>query len=541
MVKRKRFLALGALMTALAAGIITVCIQYDLRSFVRMGDGVYDRYAQSLDLSGRQDVDFSKLPRFYNLRQLDLRNTGLTVEQFDWLRGRMPDCEIAWLVPFQGALLDPDTEELTVSRLTPEDLPALKHLPRLRRVDAEACRDYEALEALSQAMPGCQVAYQILLEGRQWAPDTRRLELKALDWEALSEVLPHFRSLERIVLTESLPEKAEFEGLQQACPGIQLGYMLPDRELCLGKGSSSLDLSDSELDRETLAAMFALCPDLEQADLRGASLTDQELMELCSQFPDVFLLWNVPIGDGVFPSDAEEIDLSGRLFESTDQVECMLPYMPNLQKVVMCDCGIGNEEMDALNKRYENIRFVWTVHIGRVSVRTDAIYFAPVVTREHVYEKQMEPLKYCTDLVAIDLGHMAVTTCTWAAYMPNLQYLILADTGVSDISPLANHEKLVFLELFITAVRDYSPLLSCPNLEDLNLCYSYGSAEPIKKMTWLKRLWWDGNPYETKGLEAFLPDTECNFSSGSSTGGTWRLGQRCKEQRDILGMPYLVG
>ena len=28
MVKRKRFLALGALMTALAAGIITVCIQY---------------------------------------------------------------------------------------------------------------------------------------------------------------------------------------------------------------------------------------------------------------------------------------------------------------------------------------------------------------------------------------------------------------------------------------------------------------------------------------------------------------------------------
>ena len=215
--------------------------------------------------------------------------------------------------------------------------------------------------------------------------------------------------------------------------------------------------------------------------------------------------------------------------------------MTNLQKVVMCDCGIGNEEMDALNKRYENIRFVWTVHIGRVSVRTDAIYFAPVVTREHVYENQMEPLKYCTDLVAIDLGHMAVTTCTWAAYMPNLQYLILADTGVSDISPLANHEKLVFLELFITAVRDYSPLLSCPNLEDLNLCYSYGSAEPIKKMTWLKRLWWDGNPYETKGLEAFLPDTECNFSSGSSTGGTWRLGQRCKEQRDILGMPYLVG
>lgn len=541
MVKRKRFLALGALMTVLLAGSIAVFIQYDLRSFVRMGEGAYDRYAQSLDLSGRQDVDFSRLPRFYNLHQLDLRNTGLTVEQFDWLRSRMPDCEISWLVPFQGTLLDPDTEELTVSHLTLEDLPALKHLPHLRRVDAADCRDYEVLEALSQAMPDCEVVYRITLEGRQWESDTRRLELHTLDSEALLEVLPYLKNVEQIVLTESLPEKGAFDRIQQACPDIQLGYVLPDRELPLGKGCSSLDLSNSELDRETLKTIFALCPDLEQADLRGASLTDQELMELCSRFPDVFLLWNVPIGDGTFPSDAEEIDLSGQLFESTDQVECMLPYMKNLRKVVMCDCGIGNEEMDALNKRYEDIRFVWMVHIGRVSVRTDAIYFAPVVTREHVYENQMEPLKYCTDLVAIDLGHMAITTCTWAAYMPNLQYLILADTGVSDITPLANHEKLVFLELFITAVRDYSPLLSCPNLEDLNLCYSYGSAEPIKKMTWLKRLWWDGNPYETKGLEAFLPDTECNFSSGSSTGGTWRLGQRCKEQRDILGMPYLVG
>ena len=153
----------------------------------------------------------------------------------------------------------------------------------------------------------------------------------------------------------------------------------------------------------------------------------------------------------------------------------------------------------------------------------------------------MEPLKYCTDLVAIDLGHMPISTCGWAENMPDLQYLILADTAVSDISPLANHEKLVFLELFITPCRDYSPLLTCKNLEDLNLCYSYGSAEPIKKMTWLKRLWWDGHRYETKGLEEFLPDTECNFESGSSTGGTWRKGQRYLEQRDILGMPYLVG
>lgn len=246
-------------------------------------------------------------------------------------------------------------------------------------------------------------------------------------------------------------------------------------------------------------------------------------------------------GDRSFLSDAEEIDLSGMEIESTQWVEERIRDMPKLRKVIMCDCGLGDEEMDALNRRYEDIRFVWTVRMGRISVRTDTNYFAPVVTGDYVTEIDLGPLKYCTDVVAVDLGHMAVRTCDWARNMPKLQYLILADTGITDISPLANCENLIFLELFLTAVRDYSPLLSCTRLEDLNLCYSYGSAEPVKQMTWLKRLWWDGNPYETKGLEEYLPDTECNFTSGSSTGGTWRLGQRYKEQRDILGMPYCVG
>ena len=246
-------------------------------------------------------------------------------------------------------------------------------------------------------------------------------------------------------------------------------------------------------------------------------------------------------GDRSFLSDAEEIDLSGMEIESAQWVEERIRDMPKLRKVIMCDCGLGDEEMDALNRRYEDIRFVWTVRMGRISVRTDTNYFAPVVTGDYVTEIDLGPLKYCTDVVAVDLGHMAVRTCDWARNMTKLQYLILADTGITDISPLASCEDLIFLELFLTAVRDYSPLLSCTRLEDLNLCYSYGSAEPVKQMTWLKRLWWDGNPYETKGLEEYLPDTECNFSSGSSTGGTWRLGQRYKEQRDILGMPYCVG
>lgn len=541
MVKRKRILALVMLVGALAFGALAVWIQYDLRSFVRMDGCKYNRYAQQLDLSGRQNVEFSKLPRFYHLRQLDLRGTGLTLEQYDWLQAQMPKCSIAWQVPFQGKALDLSTQTLTVSSLTQGDVAALTHLPALREVDAEGSGDYAALEALVSALPECTVRYKVAVDGKQWDAHTEQLELGRLNLTELRETLPYLHDLRQITLTGALPQKEALEELEEAFPNIRVLLALPDRVLPLGRGSRELDLSGAELSLEEAQRLIACCPNLTRVEVQGTSLSQQDIMELCADHPQVFFLWDVPIGGLTIPSDAEEADLSGEQLDSTEAVERMLPYLPKLKKVIMCDCGIPDEEMDALNKRYDSIRFVWMVHIGRVSVRTDADFFAPVVTREHVYENQMEPLKYCTDLVAIDLGHMAVYTCTWAENMPKLQYLILADTGVTDISPLANHDRLVFLELFMTAVRDYSPLLSCKNLEDLNLCYTFGSAEPVKQMTWLKRLWWDGNPYETKGLEEYLPDTECNFASGSSTGGTWRLGQRCKEQRDILGMPYLVG
>ena len=36
--------------------------------------------------------------------------------------------------------------------------------------------------------------------------------------------------------------------------------------------------------------------------------------------------------------------------------------MAALKKIVMSDCGISNEEMDALNRKFDDVRVVWTVY-----------------------------------------------------------------------------------------------------------------------------------------------------------------------------------
>lgn len=538
MVKRKRYTALAALLVGMVLAVLGVLYGMDVQNYVRINGVTYDRYAETLDLSGRENVDFRKLTRFYNLKEADLRGTGLSVQDFELLHQAL-GCKIFWLVPFQGQYLDPETTTaLQITHLSPEDVRAAQYLTALREVDATRCRDLDMLLLLKQGRENLRVDYRVELGGTAWEPDTTCLLLPELDTEELEEKLTYLPEAAKIVVTGEKPALSAVLALEQK--NIELFWRVRDTEVPLGSRHTEITLG-ADMTAQEIRDILSLLPNAKTVGLRGSRLPGETIAELCGEFPERFFLWDVPFEDRSFPSDAEEIELSGLQVESVRWVEDRIAYMPRLRKVVMNDCGLSDAEMDALDGRYENIRFVWTVYIGRIPVRTDAEFFAPVVTGSFVYESEMAPLRYCRDIVAIDLGHMAIRSCTWAENMPNLQYLILADTGVTDISPLASCKNLIFLELFMTAVRDYSPLLECPKLEDLNLCYTYGSAEPVREMTWLRRLWWDGNPYETRGLEEYLPVTQCDFTSGSSTGDSWRLGQRYKEQRDILGMPYLVG
>ena len=98
-------------------------------------------------------------------------------------------------------------------------------------------------------------------------------------------------------------------------------------------------------------------------------------------------------------------------------------------------------------------------------------------------------------------------------------------------------------------MRDYSPLLGCTGLEDLNLGYTYGDPAPIAKMTWLRNLWWGGIHHVPwyRGedpaalLRQGLPNTKLMFYAGSSTGLGWRELPHYYEMRDRIGMYYMRG
>ena len=119
---------------------------------------------RELDLSGKPLTDVDQLRRLDQLEKLNFRNTGLTVEDYEELRAALPNCRIAWSVPFQGSTYPEDTTHLSVSSVSPEELHILAYFPALESLDATRCTDLNTIKMLMAARPDCKVDYVVPLE-----------------------------------------------------------------------------------------------------------------------------------------------------------------------------------------------------------------------------------------------------------------------------------------------------------------------------------------------------------------------------------------
>ena len=117
-------------------------------TYLVMDGTEYLRASTELNLSGQQITELEKLKELTALKTLNLRNTGISFDQYEMLRAALPACEILWSVPFQGGYCDDTITELTLETLSESDIAILKYFPALTSVNADLCRDYDAIFSL---------------------------------------------------------------------------------------------------------------------------------------------------------------------------------------------------------------------------------------------------------------------------------------------------------------------------------------------------------------------------------------------------------
>jgi hypothetical protein len=212
-----------------------------------------------------------------------------------------------------------------------------------------------------------------------------------------------------------------------------------------------------------------------------------------------------------------------------------MAHMPQLTYLDMDSCGVPNEDMAAIRDEFPNVKVVCRIWFGsnlNYSVRTDVerILASKSSVGGFVYGEYAEPLKYCTEVKYLDLGHNPLMTdISFVSYMPKLEVAILAMGGWSDASPLANCENLEYLEMQTTLCTDLSPLANLKNLRHLNIAYNFDLCDisPLYGLTELERLWIGCiNPVpaeQVAQMQAAAPNCEINTEVYiDPTGGRWR-------------------
>ena len=234
------------------------------------------------------------------------------------------------------------------------------------------------------------------------------------------------------------------------------------------------------------------------------------------------------------PVDAETLDLGEVKANKLADLEAYLALFPNLRQVDMFATPVTAKQIDELTALFPRVTFGWTIRIAEHTVRTDATAFSTLHTRDSKVHtsKDFAVLKYCPNLMALDLGHNAIEDISFLYDLPKLKVLILACNRLRDITPLSALPDLQYLELFSNSIVDVTPLAGLTNLLDLNLSYNrILDFTPLLRMDWLERLWLfnSGNSTLTKAatrqwyanLAAVLPNTHVDSKSAPTDGG-WR-------------------
>lgn len=450
--------------------------------------------SESLDLSGTQPGDLSYLEAYTWLKRLDLRHNDIAPADYDKLAAALPDCEILWSVPIAGARVDSGVEYLRVNSLSEADVEALGYLGALTRVNARGCTDYEAL-----------------VEAAARYPDVDFL------WS------------------------------------VRLGSLI------LPSNATRADISGQAVGAEDIRDALNCLPSLTELSTGDVPLSDADKRMLLEACPSVQFAWTVEVLPGLLAYSMNELlDFNEKKVDDVDALIEKLKLLPGLKEIDMSECGPSNEEMMRIRTALPEVKVVWMVDVGGYRIRTDILGFSTgVITRfpngggyrtgdgGHGQKNgDFDNLIYCTDIVAVDIGHcVKITDISFIAKMPKLKYLIIAMTSVSDISALATQTELIYLEIFDDyGITDITPLRNCKKLKCLNCsATNFTEIETLLSLTELERLWMTHSALTDEQLlevRAGLPNTWINDNRDRyAADHVWRRGNwHYVDMQRIYGM-----
>ncbi len=425
--------------------------------------------------------EISRLDSFTALSSVDLSGSSCYKEIADWAQAH-PQVAVRYSVEFPGGVTaDNSTQSLDLSGLTGSGAEQVRerlaYLPQLTQVElgSSAAADPlspQQLADICSSYPQLSFTYEFSVAGRQLNLTDSVADLRGITGQQAQDAalyLSCMRQLETVELgteSDTAPDTEAIALLQQACPQAQFNYQMTLFGVTVSLTDTVLDLNHVKMDDE------------------GAA------------------------------------------------VRRVISVMPRLQTLDMDYCGVSDQAMASIRADFPNVDVIWRIWFGEnYSVRTDTerILASMPSVGGVLYDDDVYVLRYCTKVKYLDLGHNEdITNMDYVAFMPDLEVLIVAMSGITDLSPLENCPKLEYLEIFTTPVSDLTPLSGLTGLHHLNIhnCENLTDISPLYSLPALERLWIGAItpvPVEQAAhIKELLPDCVLNVTCQEQEMGVWR-------------------
>lgn len=410
---------------------------------------------------------------------LDLTDRNLSIAEYEQLQTVLPECDITWMVPFQGGRFSSASASLKVTSFTQADMDlVIRYFPSLTALDASGCKDYAVLRSFQAAKQNCAVSYQVDLGGGFAELDAASLTLENGDYhyETLTENLQYLPKLETLTLKTPDLTLEQIDSLKLQYPDLTIHCTVEVLGQEFDNETTELDLSGMEAaDVEAMAQKLAMLPKLEFVELMAsdatAKLSPTDVKTLVNLCPEVSFHYEFDFYGQKLSSEMEEVVLTKvKIGDAGEEaLRTALDLMPKCKRFVLDNCGFSDAVLAKVREDYrDRTKIVWRISFARVgSCLTDVEIFVSCGN----LEKNYSSVQYCEDVVYMDIGHCEnLKTIEFVEKMPKLKALIVSGSEVKDLSPLKNCKELEFLELgFCGYVDDLSPLKNLTNLRMLNI------------------------------------------------------------------------
>lgn len=495
-------------------------------------------------------------------QSLDLTAEDISIAYYEELRAKLPNCEIKWMVPFQEGKYASDTENLTVSKLTLEDVEFLaKYFPNLKKLDASACDDYDVLAAAAETLTNCELSYYVNLghPGHQPPYNAESVQLnfgellvgEAYDFDTLMRNLVYLPELKQLTLEKVVYSLEQVESLREAYPDVEILCTVEIFGKEYDMETTELDLSSmTDADVAAVSQQLALLPKLNHVNLNPeggmGKLSMESVKTLMEAAPSVAFDYTFDFYGHTLSTADEEVHIKNTKIgdEGEQNIRNALDLLANCKRFVLEYCQVSYDLLAKIRDDYrDQTKVVWRVEFGEGSTMTDAEI---IRSTWGLRDSNCKNLIYCEDARFLDFGHNGDENscywkdCSFVAGMPNLEAAIFSGSYVADISAFANCKNLKFLEIaFCGNVTDISALAACEKLEMLNI--SFTSVTDISALEKLPMKLLCAKNYSNKRIsqedqdrfQQLHPDCWSQYVGEQPYGSGWRY-----DKDEITPLPY---